>query len=116
MSEAVGDDCDHHHDYDRRNNNDYRHCEDDDNDINNDNRPRASTHGDAVARRARRIGAFALSMAVVWAYSRHRGSLSRRWPHHWEGQQGRKCPGNSGTMMTMMMMTTAVAALGILRQ
>ena len=86
MSEAVGDDCNHHHDYDRRDdddyrrredNDDYRRCEDDNNDINDNDGPRASTHGDAVARRVRRIGAFALSMVVVWAYSRSHGSLSR---------------------------------------
>ena len=77
MSEAVGDDRDRHHDYDRRDDDDYRRREDDDDDIDDDDGPRTSTHGDAVARRARRIGAFALSMAVVWAYSRHRRSSSR---------------------------------------
>ena len=69
MSEAVGDDCDRHHDYDRRDDDDYCHRkddddyhrreDDDDNIDDDDDGPRASTHGDAVARRARRIGTFA---------------------------------------------------------
>ena len=67
MSEAVGDDCNHHHNYDPRDNDDYhcrkddddyhrceddddyRRCENDDDDIDDEDGPRASTHGDAIA-------------------------------------------------------------------